>query len=161
MVMDIQSKEVIDKISEELKVQPAFDIPRGLSKDIQLVYGVNPLERTNVHRSNFRSSTGSITIFTVPTDRPFFLTQLILQNVSDATADNTLIVIAGTAFGEPLRNIIQITKLTTTAFDDNITLTFRNPMRMEPGSTLTLTNTFAAGASTSAGTVLGFTTDPQ
>ena len=78
-MVDIQSKEVIDKISDELKIQPAMAIPRALAEKIQLVYAVNANPIVNVVANAERSTTGATNVFTTSPTKNFFLTGLLIS----------------------------------------------------------------------------------
>ena len=161
-MVDIQSKEVIDKISDELKIQPSMEIPRELGKNIQLNYDVNPLRFVNeINIINRTTTASAATVFTTPSDRDFFLTGVTLANVSDATADNTTIALNITLESGVVVSIILLRKLTTTAFDKVVTNDFTIPIKLLRGSPITFINAFTVGASVSSVITIGYTTDPQ
>jgi len=163
-MVDIQSKEVIDQISEELRVQPALMIPRVLSKDIQLVYEVLKRERAvNIFDTNGASTTGTITLFTVPSRERgrFFLTHASLDVTSDVSADNTTTFMSmqtapNDLFSNIARNIIELPKQTLTVTTSGRNIDFNTPVELAPNTNVTMTNTFTAGASRMNGIVLGF-----
>lgn len=160
-MVEIQSKEVIDKISDELKIQPALIIPRELMDKIQLVYNINSPNRDSIIRSVSRSTTGSSTLFTTSATRPFFLTSATLVNQSDVTADNTAISLVATPFGQATINPILLNKLTTTVFSGQISQRYDPPILLARSSSITLGSTFTVGASISGASITGFETDPQ
>jgi len=79
MGLDIQSKEVIDKISDELKVQPALAIPRELSDKIQLVYAVNPVRHLIQTNGGTLSDGTSATPFSFHATKNTFVTGLTIS----------------------------------------------------------------------------------
>jgi len=66
-MVDIQSKEVIDKISDELKVQPSMAIPRKLAEQIQLSFNVNAVPRVRVIDANISDTTSGVILTTSAT----------------------------------------------------------------------------------------------
>lgn len=160
-MVDHQSKEVVDKMSDELKIQPAMALPRQIVNSIQPVYNVNPLNRENIARTASRGTTGTTTILAIPTDRPFFLTSAHLNFQCNATANSTAYSITITPFGAVNTHAIRIGKLTTTATTLSESITYINGLRLEPGSLISINQTFTVGASIITGGFTGFTTDPQ
>ena len=71
-MVDIQAKEVIDKISNELKIQPALKIPRKIKEDIQLIYNVNP-ERIVRHVEGSGANTTHRLVHTAHSKKRTFL----------------------------------------------------------------------------------------
>ena len=145
-MVDIQSKEVIDKISDELKVQPALQIPRELAKQIQLVYEVNPLRIANIVRSATIINTTS-TIFTIPTRRDFFLTAVFIGSTSTVNRHIT-VIIDGAA-----QEMFETNNSGTTV---NMPLSI--PIKLDRGTNITGTS---GGAANAFFTIIGYTTDPQ
>lgn len=161
-MVDIQSKEVIDKISDELKIQPALNIPRVLGKDIQLVYGVNPQKNNTVLFSTVRAASASnFVLFTVDSNKDTFLTGLNFTVDSDVVADNTTYHVELTVANGAEFRIFQFFKTTTTAIRDQIVLNFNHPIKLFRGSTIQLTNVFTVGVGSAVVTGFGYTTDPQ
>ena len=159
--MDHQSKEVVDKISRELKMQPALKIPRDFMEKMQFVYNVNPEILINQGDSNTKVVTGLSTLFTAPTDRDFFLTSIQLGNQSNVTADNTKATFQLTFASGVQVDIITLSKLTLTVFSESIVLTFPFPIKIAPGTNLVFGSAFTVGASTTSASFTGYTVDRQ
>ena len=164
-MVDIQSKEVIDKISDELKIQPSLEIPRQLGKDIQLAYEVNPRILTNLAVTLDRAASGGLTIFTTDTERDTYITGVIHTFSKDVACDvasgvNKITVedVSGLSFA-----ISEIAILTLTAEAETVHATLKHPIKLKKGSLVLLggNNSFAAGLFSRAVTVIGYTTDPQ
>lgn len=155
MGLDIQSKEIIDKISDELKVQPSLQIPRELMDKIQLVYGVNPERPVTV----VARATSSATLITTPIDRDFFLTGFNMSGISTASGEMRL---TATLKGQAAI-IIGTLELGNTVTVDissgNITQNLAHPILLERGTVIALSST---GTQTlKQATIFGYTTDPQ
>jgi len=161
MGMEIQSKEVIDKISDELKLQPAMKIPRELMEKIQLVYNVNPKRVVNVARGTTSTTTGEVSAFVTPTDRDFFLTHINISTASDVVCDNTRIAVLVTPEGNTRLRILSIVKETLTVHQESAQLALVPPLKVERGSNITLQTIFTVGFNERTIEILGFFTDPQ
>jgi len=160
MVLDIQSKEVIDKISDDLKVQPSMQIPRALMEKIQLVYNVNPVRLVqSVGGSNANAAT--VTIITTSTIKDTFLTGLNISVTRDVVAASTVTAIRATAFGKGESIFLAIRYEPTTAGNDTTNAQFTLPVKLERGTTVRLTHSSTTAAILGEGTVYFFETDPQ
>lgn len=146
MVLDIQSKEVIDKISDELKVQPSLLIPRELAKVIQLVYNVNPSNHVNIVRTAVVNNT-TTTLFTVPAKKHFFLTGY--SNAASGNAVRNLSIIIN---GETI--ILNKSKAGT----GSDAVPFIPPIKVDDGSVISAT---CGAVVDSFPTIVGYTTDIQ
>jgi len=160
-MVDIQSKEVIDKISDELKVQPAMEIPTKIAKEIQLVYDISPRNSVLIVKQGDRATSGSTTVHTAHATRDTYLTGLQFSWDFDATADNLQATIKITPEGKGSVEIVNIKKLTTTANQGSTQLHINPPILLEKATTITLNSTFTVGAGTMSGTALMYETDPQ
>ena len=163
---DIQSKEVIDKISDELKIQPALVIPRVISKDIQLTYGVNPVRVSdNIDAMSDvaeKTTTGALIILTTSSDKDYFLTSLNVSFVKDAVCDSatgaysvTVIINGRSTF------LVSLPIITLTAERADIFLAFPSPIKLDRGSNIVITGTFTVGVCVRTANCQGFVTNPQ
>lgn len=163
MVLEIQSKEVIDKISDELKVQPSLEIPRQLAEKIQLIYNVNPPRITKFVTGDNKTSSGSSTIYAASNIKDTYITGVLLGVNADATCDKASGVwrLQGTINGVAV-DLIKIPNITLTALDKVMFVPFNPPVKIDRGSNIILGNdTFAAGVAIRTGTAYGYETDPQ
>lgn len=161
-MVDIQSKEVIDKMSDELKIQPALALPRGLVNSIQPVYSVNPPKIVNIVKQISRSTTGSPTIFTTPSDRNFYLTSISFSATANSSADNTTYLVTAVPKNQSSSStLLELRKTTLTAFNGNQFNNYPIPLLLEKGTAITMGSTFSAGTSVHSATITGYTTDPQ
>ncbi len=159
-MVDIQSKEIIDKMSDELKVQPAMLLPRELGKEILPVYNVNPPRIVNVVAEASGATTTAFTIFTTPTNRDFFLTHIGTSVSKDVSCDLTLITIQGTIGGQVVRFISdRFQTLTAETFNHSENLI--QPIKLDRGSTIVFAGAFGVGTCVKDGVIYGYTTDPQ
>lgn len=159
-MVEHQSKEVVDKMSQELKIQPAGALPRNIVNSIQPVYNVNPIYRTNIVAAKTSSATSS-TMMTVPTDRPFFLTSAFLHIIKDSSAVSTATALNVTLKGKSELALILIPGITLTAQDTGTSANYGDGMELEPGSLIRITMTSATAVLTSSATITGYTVDKQ
>ncbi len=161
-MVDTQSKEVIDKMSDELKIQPSMALPRTLVNNIQPTFEVG-LDRINTEvRSATTVTTGSTTIFTTPTGRNFFLTSAFLSMDDNATSDGTVCNLTVTMPSGAAANLIRLHKITLTATSKELSNSYPpKGILLARGSGIVMTHTFTVGASTLSAGITGYTTDPE
>lgn len=156
-MVEHQSKEVVDKMSEDLKVQPALALPRNISNSIQPVFNVNPDRISNIIRGAVTTSF-SAAIYTTPTDRDFYLVALTLSVSKNGTSTSTTSSINFTIDGAA-QSAIVIAGLTATAQSESNTINFPFPIKLDRGTQILISNG-AAGNINTAGAIIGYTTDP-
>lgn len=133
------TKEIIDGAKLQLN---EGNIPSEIAEKVIPVMEVNPnlLTRNNVIASRNATNTG--TIYTIPTDRKFFLTGLFVSATSTAAGSNVMSVSVQPKGGVNT-TIASIRLLNTAAIDaanDSAFLNFSgNPFELEPGSLITAT----------------------
>jgi hypothetical protein len=117
------------------------------------VVEINPC--VDIVRENSSASTGSITLYTTPADKDFYLTYASLDFQADATADNTSCYIQITQKGVA-RRILSIRKLSLTATSKSIYLNFNPPIKCDKNTGIIIGNSFSVGASTYDGAIGGY-----
>lgn len=157
-MVDIQSKEVIDKISDELKVQPAMQIPRVLGKDIQLVYKVNPQKISSIVRAAPIAAGATTVIFATPSDRKFYLTNVSLQvhAKSPAAAGNSSITLD---IDGATQTILKIRAQSAVDTFHSLVFNLPFPILVDAGTNISLVS--SAAELQTEGTIVGYVTDPQ
>jgi hypothetical protein len=152
----IQSK-VTEKIISVLGLQPAVDvIPQNLSRTIQPIIDVNPSPRIDLVKSQSKSTTGSVVVYTTPSDKDFYLTNAALNCQADAACDNTEYVLeCYTETGEKV-NVIRFNKLTTTAYSNSQALTLKHPIKIKRGTEIKAVSVFSAGNSNLGVVIQGY-----
>lgn len=156
-----QSKEIIDKISDELKVQPAGEIPKQLSKDIQYVYNVNPKNIVNMSGTVGATATGTNNFFTTPPNKDFYLTSASLSIEENSVSDNIQTLMRCLIPSGETITLINFFKLATTATSKEMSVVFNPPILLKRNSSISVTNSFTVGSAVKSGCITGFTTDPQ
>lgn len=161
MGLDIQSKEVIDKISDELKVQPSMAIPRELMDKIQLVYGVNPERIIRSLHANVSDSTSG-TIFTTATNKKTFIVGVQLSITKDVVSTSLFSNITFTDFlGTADKILMQLRYEPVTAGNIELSTTFTHPVEVQPGTAVAIANSTNIASIDTTGVVFFYETDPQ
>lgn len=162
-MVDIQSKEVIDKISDDLKVQPSMLIPRELAKHIQLVYVANPgvNDRELQAIEGVTSDSLSSIIFTTHTTKRTFLTGINMTYAKDAVNDGNSSNVLATLVRGNTSVIIPMRYEPTTAGSDNTAILFPVPLELAKGTQVLLNNNSATASIDAGAVVFFFETDPQ
>lgn len=104
-MVEIQSKEVIDKISEELKVQPSLEIPRELAKNIQLVYNINQVDNGKMEFDSITNATTG-NIHTTHTTKDTWLLAVYMTVTKDVVNDSTQSNVRAVLFGDTVGKIL-------------------------------------------------------
>ena len=156
----IHNSELLQELKDGGKIQQLRDIiPNQLAEKVVPVMEVNPklLRRCDVAVSGTRTSTGSTTLYTTPTDKDFYLTSALMEVGSDVTADNTgsylRVVINGTNV-----DIIYLRKPTTVATSQALSQDFSGcPIKLDRGSTIIMNLSFTVGAASQHALITGYT----
>ena len=158
--MDIQSKEVIDKIAEDLKVQPSLDIPRTLSKDIQLTYDCNPRRSVKLAAATCADAT-TTTAFTSSSTRRTFITGILLTATKSALSTSIISQVNGTPKGGAANYsfcALRYEPLTAGSF--NTFVSFPVPLEIEKGSAVNVTNSTAVASIDTSAIIQYYEEDP-
>lgn len=161
MGLKIQSKEIIDKISEELKLQPALEIPRELMDKIQLVYGINPEPKIQI-LSGSANDSATATIHTTSDVKDTFLVGITLTVAKSVLSTSIESAInCTTEEGDLERAILRLRYEPVTAGQFSESMTFPFPIKLKRGTTITVTNTTSIASIDASGSIQFFEKDPQ
>lgn len=160
-MVDIQSKEVIDKMSQDLKVQPSMMLPRELGKMIIPVYNVNPVAGLFTIRSGTASDATTATIIATSSTKRTFLTSINLSVAKSVASPSIVSTVQAFVIGKGNQNIHQIRyePLTAGQFTDSIT--YPIPIELEQGTNVLVTNSSATASIDTTATISFFEVDPQ
>ena len=160
MGLDIQSKEVIDKISDELKVQPALSIPRELMDKIQLVYGVNPERHIKSIRGVLADATSG-SFFTTHATKRTFMIGASLSITKDVVNDSTRSTLQASLKANMTgKRIIEIIYAPLAIGNFNKTISFPLPVELEKSTTIIITHETNTASIDGAAIVFFYETDP-
>ena len=159
-MVEHQSKEVVDKMSEELKIQPAVALPRNIVNNIQPTYEVNPVHYLTYLKKNANNATNA-TIHTCSTSKDTFLSAAFLNVQKDGSSTSTNSIIRATPVGKAATEMLQIRTTTLTAEIKEISVTVPIPIKLERGSVIEIVNASAVADIKTTGVAFFYETDPQ
>lgn len=148
----IDNSETIKNLNDSIRGNAVSNLaPTQLSKEVMPVIDINPNtnKKNNIVRGASSANTGSIVGYTTPTDKDFYLTNISMSYVKNATCD---IATGGygayvNMWGESgIQSLHQFALLTTTAQSDGISIELANPIRLQRGTNIIFDGTFTAGA---------------
>jgi len=160
-MVDIQSKEVIDKVSEDLKVQPAAEIPRALANDIQLTFDVGHFPEMKVRGVGGSDAVSTTILTTHPTKRTFLTNaHVTITKDVNATSIFTTLSIQPRTMGAQSLILLRYEPLTK---ESNLTATlnFNPAIELEKGTEINVVNSSGTASIDIAGNIGFYEKDPQ
>lgn len=154
----IYSSELQKEIAQAAKIQQGVDqIPSKLSDVVVPVIEVNPktTKVANFVKASATTSSGSVTMFTTPTGKDFYLTGVTMSYEKDATSDATSMTFFATVDGVQ-SNIIDLRFLTTTASRQFVTREFTKPIKIDQNVAIGHFTSFTAGNMSRAASFQGY-----
>lgn len=157
---DTQNKQIVTTAIDELKLNPLTDaIPRQVIPTIQPTFELKR-RYANIVKTGTRTSSGSATVYTTPSDKDFYLTGVQMSWSKDVTNDGTTASLQVTIDGDSTAsNILRLYGQSVTANQIAETMSFLYPIKLARNSTITINQTYTAGASSLASTITGYTED--
>lgn len=157
----IQSKEVIDKISDELKIQPSMKIPRELADKIQLIYNVNPARLIQIKSANAVDSTSG-TIHTTHAVKRTFITGATVSVTKDVVSTSVISEIKATMLNQSSAGLlIRMRYEPVTAGQFIHSVIFDPPVELAKGTSVTTNNSTAIASIDNTGLISFYETDPE
>lgn len=123
-----------------------------------LVPTISIVPNINIVRSATTTVTGSTIVFTTPTDKDFYLTTALLGFIKDATADTDLLLMRFT-IGGVVRDLLLLRSITLTADSQNAFLSLPLPLKIDRGTSITMSGTFTLGAMSKYSSISGYTVE--
>jgi len=148
------SKELIDGA----KIQTSFDkIPTQLADKVVPVMEVNPklLKITGVVKNASISNATGGTIYTLPTDKDFYLTDCALSVIKDATSTSVGSDLTAVMDGQTIY-LLSVPGITLTAQNQTVTLSLKNPLKLDRGSLIRATASTNVANIKYSGTIYGY-----
>lgn len=109
----------------------------------------------NIVKQAVRTTSGSVTVYTTPADREFFLSALTMSYECNAACDTLGIECYIYVDGVQIP-FVRLNKLTLTARADSMTWSFPNPIRIDKNSVISFYCTYSAGSCSFNGTIVGY-----
>lgn len=151
----IQNTEVIQSVREAARLSLSEGFPTQLQGNIVPVVDVTPdFHKKSIISSSSPTTTGATTILTTDAERFTYITAVQLGLVKNATCDVATGVIAVTGVIDgTTTTIAAIPVLTLTAERADIQIQFREPIKLDRNTAVSLTGTFTLGAMARTATV--------
>ena len=161
----IYNSNLSKEIQEGAKLQVRDRMPNELADKVIPTMEVNPKAfRAITWSKDFTRATSAagVTVASTEAEKRTFLKGVSIQVQSGVTADNTTITFSGKVVGQSSGGtvLIRLDKLTTTACTLSKEVFYDcQGLELQPGTTMTLSNTFTAGNSITSITLWGYTID--
>lgn len=116
--------------------------------------------RLDVVRSLNSQTSGTMTIFTTPTNKDFYLVTANLSIIKDVVADLASgALIVRCRINNRNADILLISLLTLTAQDISTANSYDPPIKLDRGTTITVPGTFTVGAVSRSAAIAGYTVE--
>jgi hypothetical protein len=151
----ITNKDAVKAIFDGARM-PLQDTPSELGKTCVPVMDMTPRFHriSNIVRGG--STTGTnLTIYTVPTTKEFYLCGAMLSVIKDVLAVSATTRMLLTVDGVSYR-LIEIPGITLTPQDRSISISIVPPIKVDFGSTISITNSSATANILSTGNIFGY-----
>lgn len=160
-MVDHQSKELIDNVARDLKIQPAMQIPKKVNDSIQLVYNVlaHPERIIRVKNSTASDSVETVMHTTSPV-KDTFLLGVSLTIAKDVLATSTASSVVAVPLHTVSSDIIRLRYEPLTAGQFIETVTFPIAIQLDRGSEIKVINSTAVGSIDTTGLIYFYETDP-
>lgn len=112
----------------------------------------------NIVREAEGAGTGTVTAYTTPADKDFFLTGFNMNYSTDAACDTTSLSVQVFIEGVS-RLLIRRKKITLTAASETVVREFSKPIKIDRNTAITLVCSFAAGNCPRSLTICGYTVE--
>lgn len=155
---EITRSSILQSIADQLAIQQGVNAtPRQLGTVISPTFEVGPKYATIV-RNGSSVVTGTLSLYTTPLDKDFFITSITHLVKKDVTCDTATgeISTIGVAVGGVNRKLSQFNSITLTADTYLYQQTFPYPIKVDRGAGINLTGAFGAGVMVKAATITGF-----
>jgi len=136
--------------------------PTSLANQVVPVININPKanRRANIVRNINLTASGAGTIYTIPSDKDFFLCSIGVGLVKDVACDVATgrVVVVAVIDGATVQ-ILGIPTITLTAQQSDVAINFSTPIKLDRGTQISITGTYAAGVMSRNAYVSGFTVE--
>lgn len=155
----IYNSDLTKELTQAAGLQQARDIiPNQLAEKVVPVMEVNPniLRKNNFVFSASSINATSTTLTTVPSDKEFWITNIVLSMIKDVTATSVYSRILGTPHSGPTQALLEIIGLTLTVQSGQQVINLNAPIRMKAGTTITIVNSTNVGNVSATGIIYGY-----
>ena len=154
----IQNPDATQAIRDQAKLTLAEGYPQVLNPNCQAVMDMTPRNHRNLNISRSTNTATSVTVYSVSSDKFFYLCSLDYGVVKDVTSDVATGRISMTATIDGVSQVIAtIPILTLTAQQIIISKSFNPPLRVDKGGIITIANAAStAGTINKSATITGY-----
>jgi len=147
---------IVERANRILATKAGDYLSDDVMPNIQPVIPISPIVK--IIRNSNTSATGSITPYTTPDDKDFYLTAIGLSYSKNATCDVATgnVALNVTIDGVSVA-VVSLAMLTLTAEKDSVYVNFNPPIKVDRGTAITGTNTYTAGLMRRTCNVVGYT----
>ena len=115
--------------------------------------------RCNIVRDTGNLTGATVTVYTTPTDKDFYLVTAQLSAAQDVVSANTRVLMKCTVDGVS-RAILNIAMIPSTVQRGETSDSYPNPIKVDRGTTIQIAcNTGASGTQTNYGSIIGYTVE--
>jgi hypothetical protein len=152
---DINRSSIINNAAQDLALSSAVDeTPRKLKGDVQPTWEMNP-RASYIAKSAAGSATASVTVYTTPSDKDFFLTSIYVGVAKDIVQDGTSVSLQlNTVNGVAVYWYLPVTA--TLAQNVSMSLALPYPLKLDRASTIKIVGAFTAGTCNKSATITGY-----
>jgi hypothetical protein len=152
----IYNSDLTKELIEAGKLQVSRDkIPSEIAEKVVPVIDVNPKHNRIINVGRMNNGTGTITVYTTPTDQDFYICSCSLSCIKAAADTGTYQFLSTTEPGGQTVYLCSLSGVTLTAEQKHITVSFPFPIKVKRGETILAQNAAGTIAHISA-TVQGF-----
>jgi hypothetical protein len=113
----------------------------------------------NILKTTLATNATSSTIYTTPSDKDFYIVCMHLSVIKDITSTSTKTSIYGTIKNGVAQDILVIPSLTLNIQNECKVVNFNNPILMERGTNISLTNSTNVANINASAQIYGYTTE--
>jgi len=158
----IHNSNLTKELTNGAKIQTSFDkVPNEIAEKVVPVMEVNPklLFNCNKIKQVTSSVTGTTLIYTTPSDKDFYLLGGMFSMNTDAANDSNGANITMVPEGGPTTRFLGFYKVVSIAFDEIITISLNNPIKLGRNTTINIVDSFTAGNSYKQAIIYGYEVD--
>lgn len=149
---------IAERLLRLFKWKGGEQVDSEVSPFIQPTIEIKP--RLSIFKTAGNTVTTALTVYTTPTDKEFFLTNLFFSYEKNAACDNVEVYVSVQPIGtSATTTIADIATLSLTASRDSQSISFETPLQLTKGTIIYLVGAFTVGAMIKTIQIQGYTED--
>jgi len=154
-MIKINNSELAIRLTDKLGIQQQINLPPQIATD-----WVQPITNADKDFSDMvidyaDTASGTNTVYTIPSNKYFYLTGYNMSATYDATSDCISTQLRSTINGV-VRSIAGNRKITLTAQNFHVAQSFPYPIRLDKGAVIQMANSYSVGTGSKACTIFGY-----